>query len=107
MTTANNSILLINPFTRKKMEICTSTFKVSYCYFAYHVLLNSLGDIALFYASGEYFYALSNPRRWGYESNSLHVINLSSRECIVCFGNDNELPDYIRHDRLQPPTERP
>jgi len=231
MTTANNSFLLINPFTRRKIEIFTSTFEVSYSYFSYHVLLafgkgsdefvlvalcnrfgslhvyqsrnfgwvtysikgnpwkvadfvvlhntiyvvtnnanigvlylnsaninflelkntpsvtsyshlrldscdgkllvihitsgeilnvynidfstknyvqlKTLGDIALFYASGEYFYALSNPRRWGYESNSLHVINLSSRECIVCFGNDNELPDYIRHDRLQPPTERP
>lgn len=71
------------------------------------VKLETLGDIALFYASGEYFYALSNPRRWGYESNSLHVINLSSTKCIVCLGDENKLPEYISHDIIQvPPIKR-
>ncbi|CAL5201079.1 unnamed protein product [Lathyrus oleraceus] len=232
MTTENNSFILMNPFTRKKMEINTTAFKVEFSVFAYHVLLafgkgseefvfvalctssnslhvyqsrnsdwitystkgkpwkvvdfvvlhntiyvvtdkakigvlglnsanikflelkstpkvtssshlrlvscdvrllmihilsrrilnvyeidlsiknfvemKTLGDIALFYASGKYFYAMSNPGRWGYESNSLHVINLSSTQCIVSIGNDNNLPEYISHDRLSnPPKGRP
>ncbi|XP_058721991.1 uncharacterized protein LOC131593505 [Vicia villosa] len=72
------------------------------------VEVKTLGDIALFYASGKYFYALSNPEKWGYESNSLHAINLSSTQCRVSIGKDNELPEYISHDRLsKPPTGRP
>ncbi|XP_045820398.1 uncharacterized protein LOC123913639 [Trifolium pratense] len=71
-----------------------------------YVMLETLGDIALFYASGEYFYALSNPRMWGYETNSLHVINLSCTKCIVCVGDDNKLPEYIMHDTHKvPPRE--
>ncbi|CAI8583514.1 unnamed protein product [Vicia faba] len=232
MTTENNSFILMNPFTRKKMEINTTAFKVEFSVFAYHVLLafgkgleefvlvalcrssnslhvyqsrnsdwitystrgkpwkvvdfvvlhntiyavtdkarigvlslnsadinflklkstpkvtssshlrlvscdrkllmihilprrilnvyeidlsiknfvemKTLGDIALFYASGKYFYALSNPEKWGYESNSLHAINLSSTQCIMSIGNDNKLPEYISHDRLSnPPKGRP
>ncbi|WJX36408.1 hypothetical protein P8452_24288 [Trifolium repens] len=72
-----------------------------------YVKLETLGDIALFYASGEYFYALSNPRMWGYEPNSLHVINLSCTKYIVCVGDDNKLPEYIMHDTHRvPPRER-
>jgi hypothetical protein len=72
-----------------------------------YVKLETLGDIALFYASGEYFYALSNPRMSGYEPNSLHVINLSCTKYIVCVGDDNKLPEYIMHDTHRiPPRER-
>ncbi|WJX30404.1 hypothetical protein P8452_18946 [Trifolium repens] len=72
-----------------------------------YVKLETLGDIALFYASGEYFYALSNPKMWGYEPNSLHVINLSCTKYIVCVGDDNKLPEYIMHDTHRiPPRER-
>ncbi|WJX96335.1 hypothetical protein P8452_77554 [Trifolium repens] len=39
MTGNNNSFLLMNPFMRRKKVINTSTFKVNFSYFAYHVLL--------------------------------------------------------------------
>jgi hypothetical protein len=39
MTGNNNSFLLMNPFTRRKIVINTSVFKVNFSYFAYHVLL--------------------------------------------------------------------
>ncbi|RHN65247.1 hypothetical protein MtrunA17_Chr3g0077851 [Medicago truncatula] len=63
------------------------------------VNLETLGDIALLYASSEYFYALTNPERWGFERNSLYAINLSSIKCTVCLGDVNKLPKYIRQDR--------
>ncbi|XP_004496806.1 uncharacterized protein [Cicer arietinum] len=68
-----------------------------------YVKLETLGDIALFYTSGENYCALSNPSRWGYESNSLYAINLSSTKCSVYLGDDNKLPKCIRPDRLQNP----
>jgi len=63
------------------------------------VKLETLDDIALLYASSEYFYGLSNPERWGFERNSLYVINLSCIKCIVSLGDVNELPKYIRQDQ--------
>jgi hypothetical protein len=73
-----------------------------------YVKLETLDDIALFYAPGGNYYALSNPERWGYKSNLVYVINHSSTECKVYLGDDNKLPKYINYDRLQaPPNERP
>ncbi|RHN65243.1 putative quinoprotein amine dehydrogenase, beta chain [Medicago truncatula] len=86
-------------------EEILNVYKIDFSTMNY-VKLETLGDIALFYASGEYFYALNNPRRWGFESNSLYAINLSSTTCKVCLGDDNRLPKYIKHDRTRvPPTE--
>jgi hypothetical protein len=73
-----------------------------------YVKLKTLGDIALFYAPGGNYHALSNPGAWGYESNSVYVINRSSTKCRVYLGDDNKLPKYINYDRPQaPPNERP
>ncbi|CAL5192565.1 unnamed protein product [Lathyrus oleraceus] len=52
--------------------------------------LENLGDIALFYSRNK-CYALANPRKWGYESNSVYYINCMSIECEVYSGSNNEL----------------
>ncbi|CAK8542246.1 unnamed protein product [Lathyrus sativus] len=51
--------------------------------------LETLGDIALFYSRNK-CYALANPRKWGYESNSVYYINCMSTECEVYSGSSNE-----------------
>ncbi|RHN81178.1 hypothetical protein MtrunA17_Chr1g0196241 [Medicago truncatula] len=61
-----------------------------------YVKLEALGNIALFYAGKRNFYALSNPNRWGYESNSVYVINLSTyTQCSVYSGDGKKLQKCI------------
>ncbi|XP_058741905.1 uncharacterized protein LOC131614321 [Vicia villosa] len=55
-----------------------------------YVKLETLGNIALFYSRNK-CYALANPRKWGYESNSVYYINCMSTECEVYSGSSNEL----------------
>ena len=55
-----------------------------------------LGNIALLYISNRSCYALSNPSRWGYESNSMYVIRLGSTVCSVYSGDDKKLQKYIK-----------
>jgi hypothetical protein len=57
-----------------------------------------LGDIALFYDSNHVqknCYALSNPNRWGYESNSVYVTYLSSTICRVYSWDDKKFQKCI------------
>ncbi|AES68336.2 hypothetical protein MTR_3g006120 [Medicago truncatula] len=101
MVSCDGQLLLIHIASEEILNV----YKIDFSTMNY-IKLETLGDIALFYASGEYFNALSNPRRWGFESNSLYAINLSSTTCIVCLGDDNELPKYIKDDRFRvPPKE--
>jgi len=58
-----------------------------------YVKLETLGDIALFYAFNRNFYALSNPNRWGYESNSVYA--LRNPLCSVYSGDDKKLQKLI------------
>jgi hypothetical protein len=61
-----------------------------------YVKLETLGDIELFYVKSRNCYALSNPNRWGYERNSMHVMSTSSNmECSVHSWDDKELQNYI------------
>ncbi|XP_061353025.1 uncharacterized protein LOC133297834 [Gastrolobium bilobum] len=64
--------------------------------------LDTLGDLALFYSEDTNCYALSNPRRWGYESNSLYYISAPLQTCIVYSGN-NRLRKFIGPSGLKPP----
>ncbi|RHN82367.1 hypothetical protein MtrunA17_Chr1g0209191 [Medicago truncatula] len=61
-----------------------------------YVKQETLGDIALFYISNRSCYALSNPSRWGYESNSMYVIRLGSTICSVYSGDDKKFQKYIK-----------
>jgi hypothetical protein len=90
-----------------KPNVVFDVYKIDFSTMNY-VKLKTLGNIALFYAPGGNYYALSNPNIWGYESNSVYVIGHSSKKCRVYLGDDNKLPKYISHDALQhPPIERP
>ncbi|AES68335.2 hypothetical protein MTR_3g006100 [Medicago truncatula] len=101
MVSCDGQLLVIHIASEEILNV----YKIDFSTMNY-IKLETLGDIALFYASGEYFNALSNPRRWGFESNSLYAINLSSTTCKVCLGDDNKLPKYIKHDRFRvPPKE--
>ncbi|XP_061353037.1 uncharacterized protein LOC133297840 isoform X2 [Gastrolobium bilobum] len=66
------------------------------------IRLETLGDLALFYAKGRSCYALSNPAKCGYESNSLYYISPVSRECEV-YSLNNELKNCIVPSGLRPP----
>ncbi|AES68342.2 hypothetical protein MTR_3g006180 [Medicago truncatula] len=101
MVSCDGQLLVIHIASQEILNV----YKIDFSTMNY-IKLETLGDIALFYNSGEHFYALSNPKRWDFESNSLYAINLSSTTCKVCLGDDNELPKYIKHDRFRvPPKE--
>ena len=62
-----------------------------------YVKLETLGNIALFYVGKRNCYALSNPNRWGYESNSVYVINLSRyTQCSVYSEDGKKLQKCIK-----------
>jgi len=61
-----------------------------------YVKLETLGDIALFHVSERNSYALSNPNKWGYESNSVYALNdIKSAKCSVYSGDDKKLKKCI------------
>ncbi|CAJ2629963.1 unnamed protein product [Trifolium pratense] len=63
-----------------------------------YVKLESLGDIALFHVWDPLkskCYALSNPNRWGYESNSIYALNHESTICSVSTLDDKKLQKCI------------
>jgi hypothetical protein len=60
-----------------------------------YVKLETLGDIALFYAPGKRYYALNNPCMWGYENNYVYVIDLPSDKYRVYKGYDNKIPKLV------------
>jgi len=74
-------------------KIC-NIYKIDFSTMNY-VKLETLGDIALFYVSYRSCYALSNPNRWGYESNSVYIINSKSTRCSVYLVGDTKLQKHI------------
>ncbi|WJX24641.1 hypothetical protein P8452_13726 [Trifolium repens] len=63
-----------------------------------YVKLDTLGDIALFCNVGSFnmnCYALSNPNRWGYQSNSVYVSTPSTTICKVISADDKKLQKCI------------
>jgi len=69
-----------------------NVYKIDFSTMSY-VKLETLGNIALFYALFKNFYALSSPSRWGYESN--FVYTLSTIGCNVYSGDDKKLQKLI------------
>jgi hypothetical protein len=63
-----------------------------------YVKLKTLGDIALFYDADNFranCHVLSNPNLWGYESNSVYIINQFSTRCSVYSWDDKKLQKCI------------
>jgi len=78
-------------------EEIRNVYKIDFSTMNY-VKLNTLGDIALFVGSDSdrsNCYALSNPNRWGYERNSVYVIDHLSAICNVYSGGDKKLQKRI------------
>jgi hypothetical protein len=72
----------------KYIEIM-DVYKIDFSTMSY-VKMKTLGDNALFYSLNKSCYALSNPNKWGYESNSVYVNNLASVEVSVYSGDDKK-----------------
>jgi hypothetical protein len=62
-----------------KYKEIKDVYKIDFSTMSY-VKLKTLGDNALFYSPDKSCYALSNPNKWGYESNSVYVCYTSSVE---------------------------
>ncbi|GAU32342.1 hypothetical protein TSUD_43840 [Trifolium subterraneum] len=86
--------LLVVDFKSKSIK---NVYKIDFSTMNY-VKLETLGDIALFHAWNPFkskCYALSNPNRWGYESNSMYVLNKDSTICSVYTMDDKKLQKCI------------
>jgi len=62
-----------------------------------YVNMKTLGDIALFYDADNFranCHVLSNPNLWGYESNSVYIINNFSTRCSVYSWDDKKLLQF-------------
>ncbi|PNX54905.1 hypothetical protein L195_g048528 [Trifolium pratense] len=80
-----------------EVEMIRNVYKIDFSTMNY-VKLETLGNIALFYASNglkKDCYALSNPNKWGYERNSVYVTLISSTICRVYSWDDKKLQKCI------------
>jgi hypothetical protein len=82
--------LLVVDFTRR---IIKAVYKIDFSTMSY-VKLDTLGDIALFYSVDAHCYGLSDPNRWGYDSNSVYVVTHSRIGYSVYLG-DKKLEKYM------------
>ncbi|XP_058732823.1 uncharacterized protein LOC131604397 [Vicia villosa] len=62
----------LNPVRFGRLD--RAVYKIDWLTMRY-VALKSLGDIALFHVKGKCCKSLSNPNRWGYESNSVYEVD--------------------------------
>jgi len=87
LVSCDGLLLVVNVMSTQIFNV----YKIDFSTMDY-VKLETLGDIALFYAPRKKYYALSNPRKWGYEYNSVYVIDLPSDKYRVYKGHDNQIP---------------
>jgi len=86
--------LLVVYFLSKERTI---VYKIDFSTMNY-VRLKTMGDIALFSISIDLTkkcYVLSNPNRWGYESNSMYYTSVYSTICSIYSGDDKKLQKCI------------
>jgi hypothetical protein len=72
-----------------KYKEIRDVYKIDFSTMSY-VKLKTLGNNALFYSCDKSCYALSNPNKWGYESNSVYVCYPSSVEVGVYSEDDKK-----------------
>jgi len=90
LVSCDEHLLVLNIMSKVTFNV----YKIDFSIMDY-VKLETLGDIALFYAPKKKYYALSNPRMWGYENNSLYVIDLARDKYTLFKGDDNKMPEII------------
>ncbi|CAJ2634125.1 unnamed protein product [Trifolium pratense] len=85
--------LLMVDFIRNNM--LPNVYKIDFSTMSY-VKLETLGDIALFYATCRNCYALSDPNRWGYQSNSVYIVDSPPYpKCTMYSWDDKKLQKDI------------
>lgn len=75
-----------------KLSTIWKVYKIDFSTMSY-VKLKTLGNIALLYTTNMMpgsCCAMSNPSRWGYESNSMYVMSLFSTKCCVYSWEEKE-----------------
>jgi len=93
LVTCDEQPLVVYLFSKE----ITIMYKIDFSTMNY-VELETLGDIALFsfsFGLKKNCYALSNPNKWGYESNSVYYTSMFSTICSVCSGDDKKLQKCI------------
>ncbi|CAK8574707.1 unnamed protein product [Lathyrus sativus] len=84
LVNCDEQLLLLNlRSSRSRREVYKIDLSTMNC-----VKMKSLGDIALFYVSWKHCQALSNPKRFGYESNHVYEANSLYNECDKYDWND-------------------
>ncbi|CAJ2670905.1 unnamed protein product [Trifolium pratense] len=94
LVNCDEQLLLVDLMEDKMIR---NVYKIDFSTMNY-VKLETLGDIALFYACNglkKDCYALSNPNKWGYERNSVYVTLFSSTICRVYSWDDKKLQKCI------------
>ncbi|XP_061353026.1 uncharacterized protein LOC133297835 [Gastrolobium bilobum] len=99
---SNNGQLLVVHFVPK---VILHVYKIDLSAMEW-IKLETLGDLALFYANGRSCYALSYPCRWGYERNSLYCISPSLEKCQVYSLNSKLKRCIVPSGLRAPPRSR-
>jgi hypothetical protein len=85
--------LLMVDFVRNNM--LPNVYKIDFSTMNY-IKLETLGDIALFYVTGRSCYALSDPNRWGYQSNYVYIVSPPpTAKCTMYSWDDKKLQKDI------------
>jgi hypothetical protein len=80
--------LLMVDFTSNTLP---NVYKIDFSTMNY-VKLKTLGDTALFYVESKSCYALSDPNRWGYQSNSVYIVSRTpAPRCTMYSWDDKNL----------------
>ncbi|XP_027351267.1 uncharacterized protein LOC113862377 [Abrus precatorius] len=72
LVSCDGQLLVVNFASMERLDV----YKIDFSTMGY-VKMETMGDIALFFGWTK-CYALSNPSRWGYDSNSLYFVNRST-----------------------------
>ncbi|XP_019450362.1 PREDICTED: uncharacterized protein LOC109352664 [Lupinus angustifolius] len=102
LVSSDGNLLVVHFVPRHKFEV----YKVDFASMDW-IKLETLGDVALFYAKNTKCYALSNPVSRGYEKNCLYYIDQSTTLCEVYSMNNYNFPLYISGETVAPSRSRP
>ncbi|XP_061353041.1 F-box protein At2g26160-like isoform X2 [Gastrolobium bilobum] len=97
LVSCDGQLLVVHHIPMSKFDV----YKIDLCAMEW-IRLETLGDLALFYGDDTNCYALSNPGRWGYQSDSVYYISSALRECKV-YSLNNKLKECIVPSGLRPP----
>jgi hypothetical protein len=108
LVSCDGHLLVLNIMSKVTFKV----YKIDFSTMDY-VKLETLGDIALFYAPRKKYYAPRNPRMWGFENNSVYVIDLANDKYTLYKGDGNKMPELVlpfvltEHPPLHSASEQP